>query len=52
MSKKQGDQGEGYHEVFAEQTTTTTLIDRLVHHSHLLIFDGESHRVKTSLMRQ
>jgi DNA replication protein DnaC len=38
--------------IFLDQTMTTALIDRLVHHSHLLIFDGESHRVKNSLMRQ
>ena len=38
--------------IFLDQAMTTALIDRLVHHSHLLIFDGESHRVKNSLMRQ
>jgi hypothetical protein len=38
--------------IFLDQTMTTALIDRLVHYSHLLIFDGESHRVKTSLMRR
>jgi DNA replication protein DnaC len=38
--------------IFLDQTMTTALIDRLVHHSHLLIFDGESHRVKNSLMRR
>jgi predicted DNA-binding protein (MmcQ/YjbR family) len=38
--------------IFLDQAMTTALIDRLVHHSHLLIFDGESHRVKSSLMRQ
>ena len=38
--------------IFLDQTMTTALIDRLVHHSHLLIFDGESHRVRNSLMRR
>lgn len=38
--------------IFLDQAMTTALIDRLVHHSHLLIFDGESHRVKNSLMRR
>ena len=38
--------------IFLDQAMTTALIDRMVHHSHLLIFDGESHRVKHSLMRQ
>jgi len=37
--------------IFLDETMTTAIIDRLVHHSHLLIFDGESHRVKHSLMR-
>jgi len=37
--------------IFVDETMTTAIIDRLVHHSHLLIFDGESHRVKHSLMR-
>jgi len=26
------------------------MVDRLVHHSHLLIFDGDSWRVKNSLI--
>jgi DNA replication protein DnaC len=38
--------------IFVDETMTTAIIDRLVHHSHLLIFDGESHRVKHSLMRR
>lgn len=38
--------------IFLDETMTTAMIDRLVHHSHLLIFGGESHRVKHSLMRQ
>ena len=38
--------------IFLDETMTTAMIDRLVHYSHLLIFDGESHRVKTSLMRR
>ena len=43
---------EDWYAIFPDQTMTTALIDRLVHHSHLLIFDGESHRVKNSLMRR
>ena len=38
--------------IFLDQTMTTALIDRMVHHGHVLIFDGESHRVKNSLMRR
>ena len=37
--------------IFFDESMTTAIIDRLVHHSHLLMFDGESHRVKNSLMR-
>ena len=38
--------------IFGDETMTTAMIDRLVHHTHMLIFGGESHRVKNSLMRQ
>lgn len=38
--------------IFGDETMTTAMIDRLVHHSHMLIFAGESHRVKNSLMRR
>jgi len=31
---------------------TGALLDRLLHHCHLLMFDGESDRMKTSLLRQ
>jgi len=32
--------------------TTNLEFGRLVHHSHLLIFDGERQRVRNSLMRR
>lgn len=38
--------------IFLDEAMTTAIIDRLVHHSYLLVIDGESHRVKNSLMRQ
>ena len=38
--------------IFLDEAMTTAMIDRLIHHSHRLIFDGESHRVKNSLMRR
>jgi|AntAceMinimDraft_15_1070371.scaffolds.fasta_scaffold18234_1 DNA replication protein DnaC len=36
--------------IFYDKDMTTAMIDRLVHHSHLLIFDGESWRMKNSLI--
>lgn len=38
--------------IFYDEQMTTAMIDRLVHHSHLLVFDGESWRMKNSLLRQ
>ncbi|MED4476139.1 ATP-binding protein, partial [Oceanobacillus caeni] len=31
---------------------TEAVIDRLIHHSHLLLFNGESFRYKESLIQQ
>ena len=36
--------------VFYDEKMTAAMIDRLVHHSHLVIFDGPSYRVRHSLM--
>ena len=38
--------------IFYDQEMTAAMIDRLVHHSHLLIFQGESWRVKHSLVNK
>lgn len=38
--------------IFYDKDMTTAMVDRLVHHSHLLIFDGDSWRVKNSLISQ
>ena len=38
--------------IFYDEQMTTAMIDRLVHYSHLLVFDGESWRMKNSLIRQ
>jgi DNA replication protein DnaC len=38
--------------IFYDEQMTTAMIDRLVHYCHLLIFDGESWRMKNSLIRQ
>lgn len=37
--------------IFYDEQMTAAMIDRLVHHSHLLVFDGQSHRMRYSLMR-
>jgi len=37
--------------VLYDEQMTAAMIDRLVHHSHLLIFDGESWRMRNSLIR-
>lgn len=34
--------------VFYDEKMTTAIIDRLVHHSHLLVFTGQSYRLKHS----
>ncbi len=33
--------------IFYDEHMTTAMIDLLVHHCHLLVFDGESWRMKT-----
>ncbi|NJP41788.1 ATP-binding protein [Oscillospiraceae bacterium HV4-5-C5C] len=38
--------------IFTDEQMAAAMIDRLVHHGHLLIFDGESYRMKHALMRQ
>ena len=35
--------------IFYDQEMTAAMIDRLIHHSHLLLFQGESWRLKHSL---
>lgn len=37
--------------IFYDEQMTAAIIDRLVHHSYLLLFDGPSNRVRESLMR-
>ena len=37
--------------IFYEEQMTAAMIDRLVHHSYLLVFDGQSYRIKNSLMK-
>lgn len=37
--------------IFYDEQMTAAIIDRLIHHSYLLIFDGSSNRVRDSLMK-
>ncbi|MNO51306.1 transposase [compost metagenome] len=37
--------------VFTDDQMAAAMIDRLAHHGHLLIFEGESYRMKNALMK-
>lgn len=41
-----------WNEMFGDDRLTHALIDRLVHHSHILAFSGESYRFKEALVRK
>lgn len=38
--------------VFTDEQMTAAIIDRLAHHGHLMVFEGESYRMKHALMRE
>ena len=38
--------------IFTDQQMAAAMIDRLIHHGHLLIFDGQSYRMEHALMRK
>ena len=40
-----------WNNIFYNERLTSAIIDRLIHHSHLLIFPGPSHRLKNSTMK-
>lgn len=42
----------GWNTLLGDNRLTAALIDRLVHHSHIVIFSGESYRLRQSMMRQ
>ena len=41
-----------WNTVFGDSRLTAALIDRLIHHSHIVIFSGESYRLTQSMNRQ
>lgn len=38
--------------IFYDEKMTAAMIDRLIHHSHLVVFDGQSYRVRYSLIQK
>ena len=42
----------GWNTVFGDNRLTAALVDRLIHHSHILIFSGDSYRLTQSINRQ
>ncbi|QNO13393.1 ATP-binding protein [Alkalicella caledoniensis] len=40
-----------WNNIFYNDRLTSAIVDRLVHYSHLLIFEGPSHRVENSILR-
>jgi DNA replication protein DnaC len=40
-----------WNHVFGDPILTEAVIDRLIHHSHLIVFKGESHRYKESIIQ-
>lgn len=42
----------GWNTVFGDDRLAAALIDRLIHHSHIVIFSGESYRLTQSIHRQ
>jgi DNA replication protein DnaC len=41
-----------WNTVFGDSKLTAAMIDRLIHHSHILVFSGSSHRLEESIGRQ
>jgi DNA replication protein DnaC len=42
----------GWNTVLGDNKLTAALIDRLIHHSHIVVFSGPSHRLEESVKRQ
>jgi DNA replication protein DnaC len=41
-----------WNTVFGNDKLTAAMIDRLIHHSHILVFTGPGHRLEESMLRQ
>ena len=41
-----------WNTVFGNDKLTAAMIDRLIHHSHIVVFSGPSHRLEESMQRQ
>jgi len=41
-----------WNTVFGSDKLAAAMIDRLIHHSHILVFSGPSHRLEESMQRQ
>jgi len=41
-----------WNSIFGNDKLTAAMIDRLIHHSHILVFSGTSHRLEESMQRQ
>jgi len=41
-----------WNTIFGNDKLTAAMIDRLIHHSHILVFSGPSHRLEDSVQRQ
>ena len=41
-----------WNTVFGDNRLTAALVDRLIHHSYIVIFSGESYRLTQSMQRQ
>jgi DNA replication protein DnaC len=41
-----------WNTIFGDNRLTAALVDRLIHHSHIMVFSGDSYRLKQSMQRQ